>query len=235
VQPNEIKSTPHLNKIDPRREYKYTDNRRDEIARQMSLKTSCLSLLLKDSRDKHYFFNLADTPGHPGFSDEVTAGMRLSDGLLLVVDVIEGVGVYVERLIKEAVRNGLPIIVVINKIDRLVLELKMPPADAYYKIKHTIDELNSVLRDVKIAFGSLDDLKTGTQDYFSPLNDNVCFASTLFGSCFTTMSFAKTYLDSIKKKSADSVSHSQQVRSAKTSVDIIQLGEDICFKEEMTA
>jgi len=117
----------------------------------MSLKVSCLSLLLKDSRDKHYFFNLADTPGHPGFSDEVTVGMRLSDGVLLVVDVIEGVGVYVERLIKEAIREGQPIVVVINKIDRLVLELKMPPADAYYKIKHTLDELNTVLREAKLA------------------------------------------------------------------------------------
>lgn len=117
----------------------------------MSLKVSCLSLLLKDSRDKFYYFNLADTPGHPGFSDEVTVGMRLSDGVILVVDVIEGVGVYTERLIKEAISNKLPIVVVINKIDRLVLELKMPPADAYYKLKHTLDELNNVVRDAKLA------------------------------------------------------------------------------------
>ena len=93
-------------------------------------------------RGKSYLFNIIDTPGHPNFSDEVTVGMRLADGALLVVDVIEGVTFYVETLIKEALRNQLEIIVVLNKMDRLVLELKLPVNDAYYKIRHTLDEIN---------------------------------------------------------------------------------------------
>jgi U5 small nuclear ribonucleoprotein component len=68
-----------------------------------------------------------DTPGHPGFSDEVTASFRISDGVLLVVDCIEGMTFYVERLVKEAMRQGLKIVVFLNKLDRLVLELKLPP------------------------------------------------------------------------------------------------------------
>jgi len=59
---------------------------------------------MADSRDKSYVLNLMDTPGHPGFSDEVTAGLRLSDGIVLVVDCIEGMTFYVERLVKEALR-----------------------------------------------------------------------------------------------------------------------------------
>ena len=47
---------------------------------------------------------MIDTPGHPNFSDEVTAGIRLADGMLLVVDCVEGVTFYVERLIKEALK-----------------------------------------------------------------------------------------------------------------------------------
>jgi len=86
-----------------------------------------------------------DTPGHPSFSDEVTVGMRLADSVLLVVDCVEGVTLYVERLAKEAMRQHLPIVVMLNKLDRLVLELKLPPADAYFKIKHTIDELNILI------------------------------------------------------------------------------------------
>jgi U5 small nuclear ribonucleoprotein component len=100
---------------------------------------------LPDSRGKSYLFNFIDTPGHPNFSDEVSAGIRLSDGMLLVVDVIEGVTFYVERLIKEALRNQLEIIVVINKMDRLVIELRLPINDAYHKIKHTLDEINFVI------------------------------------------------------------------------------------------
>jgi U5 small nuclear ribonucleoprotein component len=45
-----------------------------------------------------------DTPGHPNFSDEVTAALRICDGMILVVDLVEGVTVYTERLIKEALR-----------------------------------------------------------------------------------------------------------------------------------
>lgn len=50
-----------------------------------------MTLILPDSRGKSYMFNIIDTPGHPNFSDEVTAAMRLTDGVLLVIDIIEGV------------------------------------------------------------------------------------------------------------------------------------------------
>ena len=131
------------------KEYKWTDNRRDEISRQISLKCSPLTVLMQDSREKSYMFNYMDTPGHPCFSDEVTAAFRLSDGAVIVVDCIEGVTFYVERLITQAVREQLPFIVVLNKLDRLVLELKLPPSDAYYKIKHTLDEINMVIKKLE--------------------------------------------------------------------------------------
>jgi U5 small nuclear ribonucleoprotein component len=115
------------------------------VDRQVSLKCSPLTVVLPDTRGKHYLFNFIDTPGHPGFSDEVTASLRLTDGVLLVVDCVEGVTFYVERLIKEAMRAQQPIIVLLNKIDRLVLELKLPPQDAYFKLKHTLDEINQVI------------------------------------------------------------------------------------------
>lgn len=70
----------------------------------MSLKASTLTVLLQDSRSKHYMLNLVDTPGHPSFSDEVTVGMRLADSCLLVVDCVEGMTFYTERLAKEAMR-----------------------------------------------------------------------------------------------------------------------------------
>ena len=86
------------------KEYKWTDNRKDEIDRQISMKCSPVTVLLEDSREKNYMFNFMDTPGHPCFSDEVTAAFRLSDAALIVVDCIEGMTFYVERLITEAIR-----------------------------------------------------------------------------------------------------------------------------------
>jgi len=72
----------------------------------------------------------------------------------------------------------------INKIDRLMLELKLPPQDAYYKMKHVIEEVNALLG----VYGA-EDL------YVSPLKGNVCFASSQYSLCFTLKSFATIYAD----------------------------------------
>lgn len=80
------------------------------------------------------------------FSDEVTAAMRMADGVVVFVDAAEGVMLNTERLIKHAVQEKLAITVCINKIDRLMMELKLPPQDSYYKIRHIIDEINGLLR-----------------------------------------------------------------------------------------
>jgi len=54
--------------------------------------------------------------GHVNFNDEVTAAMRLADGLLLCVDAAEGLMVVAERAIKQAVLEGLPITLMITKV-----------------------------------------------------------------------------------------------------------------------
>lgn len=59
-----------------------------------------MTVILPDSRDKSFVFNLFDTPGHVNFSDETCAALRLCDGALLVVDAVEGVMMGTERLIK---------------------------------------------------------------------------------------------------------------------------------------
>ena len=78
--------------------------------------------------------------------------MRLADGIVLVVDVVEGVMVSTEAIIRHALQEKLKITLVVNKIDRLILELRIKPADAFYKIKHTIEEVNTVIRYVVCAF-----------------------------------------------------------------------------------
>ena len=83
---------------------KYTDSRFDEMERGISVKASAFQLLLQDSREKSYGFNFVDTPGHPNFSDEVSAGLRLTDNVLLVVDILEGVTTYGIRLIESALK-----------------------------------------------------------------------------------------------------------------------------------
>lgn len=51
-----------------------------------------------------------------------------------------------ERLLKHAIQERLPVTICINKIDRLILELKLPPADAYVKLKFTLDQINNIMQ-----------------------------------------------------------------------------------------
>lgn len=154
---------------------------------------------MQDSREKSFVYNLIDTPGHPNFSDEVTCALRISDGAILVVDVIEGMTTYCERLITECIKSKVKFVVVLNKLDRLLLELKLPPSDAYYKIKNTLDDINSCIK-------KLEPLHQGKQPFVSPLNSNVVFASTLFSCSFTIKSFAQRYATNLAAKTTNNTS-----------------------------
>lgn len=90
-----------------------------------------------------------------------------------------------EYTIKHVLSQGLPLVLVINKVDRLILELRLPPSDAYYKLKHTIEEVNTVISNVN----------PDPELRVSPERGNVAFASTSMGWCFTLSSFAKMYND----------------------------------------
>jgi hypothetical protein len=107
------------------------------------------------------------TPGHVNFSDEVTASYRLSDGVLLVVDAVEGVMCNTERLIKHAAANGLPICVFINKagpaklhpppssptlillLSVLLSPLPPPPPHLLTRRHERVDQLNMIPRSAR--------------------------------------------------------------------------------------
>ena len=136
------------------------------------------------STSKSHLVHLLDTPGHIDFSDEATAALRLADTALLVIDAAEGVQVQTRRLLHHAVREGLTVLLLINKLDRLLLELKLPPTDAYHKLQHIVEEVNGLLADVSYPHPPL-----------SPLRNTVCFASTSSSYVFSLLSFAKMYAD----------------------------------------
>ncbi|XP_045456514.1 116 kDa U5 small nuclear ribonucleoprotein component [Melitaea cinxia] len=167
---------------------RYTDTLFVEQERGVSIKSMPVTLLLKDVKGKSHLLNIMDTPGHVNFSDEVTAALRISDGAVLFVDAAEGIMLNTERLLRHAVQERVPLTLCINKIDRLILELKLPPADAYYKLRHIIDELNAMFET-----NQPQDNPEEPATIFSPLLGNVCFASSLYDVCFTLESFAAMY------------------------------------------
>ena len=124
---------------------RYTDTHTLTRSRGVSIKAGPLSLVLSNSKGKSSLVNLIDTPGHANFVDEVAAAARLVDGVILVVDVVEGVMHSTEQIIRHALQEKLKIVLVVNKMDRLILELRLPPSEAFFKIKHTIEEVNSFI------------------------------------------------------------------------------------------
>ncbi|VDP03643.1 unnamed protein product [Heligmosomoides polygyrus] len=164
---------------------RYTDTLFIEQQRGCSIKAMPVTIVMQDNRHKSYLLNIIDTPGHVNFSDEVTAAYRLCDGVVIVVDAHEGVMMSTERAIRHAVQERLPITLCVNKIDRLILELKMPPADAYYKLRLVIDQVNGLLQTFSEDEASV----------MSPLLENVIFASGRYNVCFSLLSFANIYAE----------------------------------------
>jgi U5 small nuclear ribonucleoprotein component len=96
---------------EPEKAIRYTDMLIMEQERSLSIKTTPMTLVLPDTRDKSFLVNLADAPGHVNFSDEVSAAFRISDGAVLVVDAIEGVRLQTERALKHALAEQLAVVV----------------------------------------------------------------------------------------------------------------------------
>ncbi|KAL4872151.1 hypothetical protein BDV12DRAFT_162379 [Aspergillus spectabilis] len=170
---------------------RYTDVHHLERERGLSIKSAPMSLVLQSTKGKSHLFNILDTPGHVNFVDEVAASSRLVDGVVLVVDVVEGVQANTEQIIKHAVLEDLPLTLVVNKMDRLILELKIPPNDAYFKLKHVIEEVNTVIENVLPG--------QGEKRRLSPEKGNVAFACASMKWCFTLQSFTKMYAETYPK------------------------------------
>ena len=165
---------------------RYTDTLFTEQERGVSIKAMPVSLVCQNVKGKSFLMNVFDTPGHVNFCDEVSAAMRLADGVVVFIDAAEGVMLNTERVIKQAVQEKLAITICINKVDRLMLELKLPPQDAYYKLRHIVEECNGLLS----LYSDSD-----THPQLSPVEGNVCFASSQYGVCFSLLSFSQLYSD----------------------------------------
>eukprot|EP00804_Cyclotella_cryptica_P011169 CCRYP_007706-RC/>CCRYP_007706-RC protein AED:0.21 eAED:0.21 QI:227/1/1/1/1/1/5/189/803 len=162
-----------------------TDTLLSEQERQMSLKSCPITLCLPDTRGKTYALTVIDCPGHTNFHDESVASLRVADGAALVVDAIEGIMLHTEMVMRQIISEGLPLVLVINKIDRLILELKLPPDDMYHKLRNVIDSVNAFVTHQS----------NGRYPKLSPDRGNVIFASSMHGYAFSLESFATQYLD----------------------------------------
>ena len=115
-----------------------------EQKRQMTVFASNISLV-HTLKDKDYLINLIDTPGHIDFSGAVTRSLRAVDGALVVVDAVEGPMTQTETVLMQALRERVKPILFINKVDRLIKEIKLTPDDIQKKFAKIISRVNNLI------------------------------------------------------------------------------------------
>ncbi len=118
------------------------------------MESSAISLYFSMSRRKtaeeeaqkeEYLINLIDSPGHIDFSSEVSTASRLCDAAVVLVDAVEGVCSQTVTVLRQVWIEKLKPLLVINKIDRLVTELRMTPSEAYSHLERVLEGVNAVI------------------------------------------------------------------------------------------
>jgi elongation factor 2 len=115
-----------------------------EQKRQMTVFASNISLA-HTYKDQDYLINLIDTPGHIDFSGAVTRSLRAVDGALVVVDAVEGPMTQTETVLMQALRERVKPILFINKVDRLIKEIKLTPDEIQKKFAKIIARVNNLI------------------------------------------------------------------------------------------
>ncbi|KAG1470378.1 hypothetical protein G6F56_002721 [Rhizopus delemar] len=208
---------------------RYLDSREDEQERGITMESSAISLyfkLLKPNEEgktveSEYLINLIDSPGHVDFSSEVSTASRLCDGGLVLIDVVEGVCTQTISVLRQAWIDKVRPVLVFNKMDRLIVELKMTPHEAYLHINKILEQANAIMATFftgemmeeeankmaaeknkeqeeeefdadKVYDWSMEE-RDDSDIYFDPAKGNVIFSSAVDGWAFRVQQFAALY------------------------------------------
>jgi elongation factor 2 len=158
--------------------------REDEIERCMTIDSSNISMV-HDFNGVDYLVNLIDTPGHVDFGGDVTRAMRAVDGTILLVCASEGVMPQTETVLKQALKERVKPVLFINKVDRLITELKLPPEKIMEKFTSVIAHVNRLIMQI------------AEEGYGEKWQVNVMDGSVAFGSAKQNWALSVPYM---KKK-----------------------------------
>ncbi|XP_075636284.1 uncharacterized protein LOC142608394 [Castanea sativa] len=200
---------------------RFMDYLDEEQRRAITMKSSSIAL-----RYKHHSINLIDSPGHMDFCSEVSTAARLSDGALILVDAVEGVHIQTHAVLRQCWIEKLSPCLVLNKIDRLICELRLSPLEAYTRLLRIVHEVNGIVSGYKsekylsdvdsVLAGSLGEAGGGggggdesfefveddEEDTFQPQKGNVAFVCALDGWGFGIHEFAEFYASKLGASAA---------------------------------
>ncbi len=98
--------------------------------------------------------NIIDTPGHADFGGEVERGLEMVDGVLLLVDASEGPLPQTRFVLRKALAKNLPIILVVNKVDRSDARIGEVLEETYDLFMDLIDDDQAHVLDFPVVYAS---------------------------------------------------------------------------------
>jgi len=120
------------------------DSMKLEQNRQMTIRGANVTLYYEIG-GKEYVINMIDTPGHIDFTGRVTRALRAIDGVVVVSDSVEGIMTQTETVTRQALEERVRPVLYINKIDRLVKELRLDAPAMQKWLSNIIAEFNKLV------------------------------------------------------------------------------------------
>jgi elongation factor 2 len=120
------------------------DSMKLEQDRQMTIVQANVTLLFEKG-DKEYVVNMIDTPGHIDFTGRVTRSLRAIDGAVVVSDSVEGIMTQTETVTRQALEERVRPVLYINKIDRLIKELRLTPDKMQEWLANIVSTFNGLI------------------------------------------------------------------------------------------
>ena len=152
-----------------------------EQDRGITINTASASMV-HDFEGNRYLINLLDTPGHVDFGGDVTRAMRAVDGCVVVVCAVEGAMPQTETVVRQALRENVKPVLFINKVDRLINELKVTPEEMQQRFIKIIAKFNDLVN------------RMVPEEFKGKWNVRVEDGSVAFGSAYYNWAISAPYM-----------------------------------------
>jgi elongation factor 2 len=157
------------------------DFHEDEIARGITIDSASVSMI-HSVKGQDYLINLIDTPGHVDFGGDVTRAMRAVDGAIVLSCASEGIMPQTETVLRQALKERVRPILFINKVDRLIREVKLTPEEMQKRFINIINSVNKLISEI------------AEPEYKQKWQVNVANGSVAFGSAFHNWALSIPYM-----------------------------------------
>ncbi len=157
------------------------DFHEDESSRGITIDSASVSMI-QIIRGEEYLINLIDTPGHVDFGGDVTRAMRAVDGCVILCCAVEGVMPQTETVVRQALKELVKPVLFINKVDRLIKEVKLTPQEMEKKFISIIEHVNELIENI------------APEGYKEKWKVGVSEGSVAFGSAFHNWALSFSYM-----------------------------------------